>query len=94
MTESPESPETQEPWWRHGHVWLLISGPAAVVIAALVTAWIAVSGQDPVVADDYYRRGIDINKTLARDKAMLPALQGRNHAATPAAGPSPPSAAR
>ena len=40
------------PWWRHGHVWLLIAGPAAVVLAGLVTAWIAVHGQDPVVAED------------------------------------------
>jgi hypothetical protein len=72
------------PWWRHGHVWLLISGPAAVVVAGLVTAWIAVSTPDPVIAQDYYRRGIEINKQLARERAMLPALQGRNHAATPA----------
>ena len=71
------------PWWRHGHVWLVIAGPAAVVVAGLVTAWIAVGGQDPVVAEDYYRRGIEINKTLARERALMPALQGRNHAATP-----------
>jgi hypothetical protein len=38
-----------------------------------------------VLAADYYRRGIEINKTLReRDKANLPALQGRNHALTPA----------
>ena len=73
------------PWWRWGHVWLLIAGPAAVVIAGVVTAVIAVRGQDPVVAGDYYRRGIEINKTLReRDKANVPALQGRNHALTPA----------
>lgn len=73
-----------KPWWKHGHVWLLISGPAAVVVAGLVTAWIAVASPDPVVAEDYYRRGIEINKQLARERALLPALQGRNHAATPA----------
>ncbi len=72
------------PWWKHGHVWLLISGPAAVVVAALLTAWIAVAKPDPVIADDYYRQGLDINKQLARERAMLPAMQGRNHAATPA----------
>jgi hypothetical protein len=71
------------PWWRYGHVWLVISGPAVVVVAGLVTAWIAVRWADPVVATDYYRRGMEINKTLAQgDKAHLPALQGRNHAAT------------
>ena len=73
------------PWWKHGHVWLVISGPAIVVVAALVTAFIAVRGADPVVEADYYRRGIEINKALAaRERAQLPALQGRNHAATPA----------
>jgi hypothetical protein len=73
------------PWWKHGHVWLVISGPAMVVVAALATAWIAVRSPDPIVEADYYRRGIEINRTLAmRDKANLPALQGRNHAAAPA----------
>ena len=28
---------------------------------------------------------VEINKTLAKEKAMMPALQGRNHAATPPA---------
>lgn len=75
-----------KPWYRHGHVWLLISGPAAVVVAGLATAVIAVRGADPLVESDYYRRGIEINKALAaaQERAKLPALQGRNHAATPA----------
>lgn len=77
------SPQDSGPWWKHGHVWLLISGPAAVVVAGFATAWIALSAPDPVVEADYYRRGIEINKTLAaRDKAKLPAIEARNHAAT------------
>ena len=64
-----------KPWWKHGLVWLVISGPAVV----------AARGADPVVETDYYRRGIEINKTLAaHGKSRLPALQGRNHAAMPA----------
>lgn len=82
------TPENQ-PWWRHGHVWLLIAGPAAVVVAGVLTVWIAVLNPDPVVADDYYRRGIEINKTLAQRKALMPAVQGRNHAATPVPAPAP-----
>ena len=77
--------QSSGPWWKYVHVWLVLSGPAIVVVAGLVTAWIAVRSPDPVLAEDYYRRGIEINKTLARDKAMVPALQGRNHAATPPA---------
>ena len=73
-----------KPWWRHGHVWLVIAGPAAVVVAGTATAVIAARGADPVVASDYYRRGIEINRQLARERALLPAQQGRNHANTPA----------
>ncbi len=72
-----------KPWWRYGYVWLVISGPLLVVLAAIATAWIALANPDPVVADDYYRRGIEINKTLADGKGLMPAMQGRNHAATP-----------
>lgn len=71
------------PWWHYGHVWLIIAGPAIVVLAALFTAWLAVRTPDPVVEEDYYRRGLEINKMLSKEKALLPALQGRNHAATP-----------
>ena len=73
------------PWWKFGHVWLVIAGPVAVVIAGFATAWIAISHPDPVLAGDYYRKGIEMNKTLTKNKSLAPALQGRNHAATPEA---------
>ncbi len=73
------------PWYRHGHVWLVIAGPALVVVASFVSAYLAISRPDPVIDADYYRRGMEINKTLAANaRAKLPALEGRNHAATPA----------
>ena len=53
------------PWWRHAHVWLLIAGPAAVIVAGVATVLLALRTPDPVVAEDYYRRGIEINKTIA-----------------------------
>ena len=90
MSNEP-TPIESGPWWRYGHVWLVISGPAVVVVAALVTGWIALRAPDPVVDQDYYRRGLEINQTLARQKALLPAMQGRNHAATPAAPLAPPA---
>lgn len=84
MKNDPMTRQDQ-PWWKHGLVWLVISGPVAVVLAGIATVVLAVRTPDPVVATDYYRRGIEINKALAaRDKGSLPALQGRNHAATPA----------
>lgn len=73
------------PWWKFGHVWLIIAGPAIVIVAGFVTLWLAVSRPDPVVAEDYYRQGIEINKTLeSPEKSLAPAMKGRNHAATPA----------
>lgn len=81
--KSREMQGPSSPWWRHGHVWLVIAGPAVVVVAATVTAWIAVHGADPVLAEDYYRRGLQLGKPASDDKGHLPALQGRNHAATP-----------
>ena len=76
---------TNKPWYRHGHLWLVLSGPIVVVIAGFATLWIAVHKPDPVIEADYYRRGMEINKTLKlHEKALLPAERGRNHAATPA----------
>jgi hypothetical protein len=72
-----------EPWWKFGHVWMVIAGPAIVVVASFITFYLAASGKDPVVDEDYYRKGIEINKTLADNPASLaPATQARNHAAT------------
>ena len=72
-----------QPWWQFGHVWLVLAGPAVVVVAGFVTLWLAIRTPDPVVTPDYYRKGIDINKTLQADPASLaPAVQARNHAQT------------
>lgn len=71
------------PWWKFGHVWLVISGPVVVIVAGFVTLYIAIRTPDPVVAEDYYQRGIEINKTLESAPASLaPAVVARNHAAT------------
>jgi len=79
-------------WWQYGHVWLIIAGPAVVVVAGFITLAIAIRVPDPVVADDYYRRGLDINKTLAAEKDMqlAPAMQARNHVVTPKAESAKP----
>lgn len=76
--ETPVSP----PWWKFGYVWLVIIGPVTVVFAGFYTLWLAIETPDPVISEDYYRQGVEINKTLV-DKDYLPALNGRNHAVTP-----------
>ena len=78
-----DSAQAVQPWWKFGYVWLVIAGPAVVVVASLVTVYLAVSGKDPVVDEDYYRKGLEINQTLPDKSAnMAPATQARNHAAT------------
>ena len=51
-----------KPWWKFGHVWLVIAGPAVVVVASFITVYLAVTRPDPVI-DDYYRKDTEINKT-------------------------------
>jgi hypothetical protein len=71
-----------KPWWNYGFFWLVISGPLIVVIASFITLYLAISRPDAVI-DDYYRKGLEINKTLnAEHDAMVPAMLARNHAAT------------
>ncbi len=57
------------PWYRQLWPWLLISGPAAVLVAGGITMWLAFSTADGLVAEDYYRQGLAINKRLAREEA-------------------------
>lgn len=48
-----------------------MAGPAVVVVAGFITLWLAIKSNDGLVADDYYKQGIAINKTLARaDRAQ------------------------
>jgi len=68
------------PWWRVPMVWLVIGGPLAVVVASLATAVIAVRGADPVLGPG--ERG-GVSERASTPDAMTPALQARNHAATP-----------
>ena len=80
------SVELGQPWWKFGHVWLVIAGPATVVLASFVTVYLAVSGMDPVVDEDYYRKGLEINKTLSEAKGGWKVLMWAGGAASAAAG--------
>lgn len=82
-TKTKTNDKPVDAWWRHPLMWMVIGGPAAVVVASFVTFWLAWRSPDALVSEDYYREGVEINKTLAAKK-LLPALTGRNHAATPA----------
>ena len=55
------------PWYREPWPWLLMAGPAIVVVAGFVTLGFAIQSSDGLVADDYYKQGKAINMMLTRD---------------------------
>jgi hypothetical protein len=61
----------EQPWWRMPIVWMVIGGPAAVVVASFATLAIAILNPDPVIGSESSAR------------AEVPAMQARNHAANP-----------
>lgn len=73
MTTVTKTTRSHPAWWREPMMWLVVGGPLAVVLAGVVTAVIAVRGADPVLDT----------------RAGQPAVQGRNHAATPAVPVAP-----
>jgi len=56
------------PWYREPWPWLLMAGPFIVIVAGIVTAWLAVSTSDGLVTDDYYKEGLAVAETLARSQ--------------------------
>ncbi len=55
-----------KPWYREPWPWLLMLGPAIVVVAGFVTLYYAIVSFDGMVADDYYKRGLTVNQDLSR----------------------------
>jgi hypothetical protein len=53
-------------------VWLVLGGPLAVVLASFVTLYLAITRPDPVLATP-----------AEPTQPLQPAVQARNHAATP-----------
>ena len=59
---------SDKPWYREPWPWLLMLGPGTVVVAGLVTAYLAVISNDGLVEDDYYKQGLEINRRTERDQ--------------------------
>jgi hypothetical protein len=70
----PAEPEAEETvaWWRLPIVWMVVGGPAVVVVASFATLTLAIRNPDPV-----------LTAPAATSGAEMPAVQARNHAATP-----------
>lgn len=66
------------PWYRQFWPWFLIALPGGAVVAGIATLLIAMHDSDGLVADDYYREGLAINKVIDRDrKAQALGLSGQ-----------------
>ena len=62
---------TQQPprnWKREPMVWMLIAIPLSAVIMGVVMITLAIQSWSGLVVDDYYKKGKQINRVLARDK--------------------------
>ncbi|NBD19873.1 nitrogen fixation protein FixH [Aquabacterium fontiphilum] len=70
---SPEA-KLNPPWWKLPIVWLVIAGPAIVVVAGIATVVVAVRNVDPV---------LDTSVGHVESAKDLPASKARNHAASP-----------
>lgn len=68
------APRTDKgPWYREPWPWLLMLGPFVVVVAGIYTAYLAIVSADGLVEEDYYKKGLAVNQTIARSdnaKAM------------------------
>jgi hypothetical protein len=71
------APQQSGPWYRYPLVWLVISGPAIVVVAAIYSAVIAYQGADLLVQDqrDATREHAlrDVSADSVRHPALIPA---------------------
>lgn len=58
----------EKPWYREPWPWLLMAGPLAVIVASLISAWVAISSSDGLVTEEYYKQGLAAGETVARSK--------------------------
>ena len=82
MTQRPAFLPTQapRPWYRYGLVWMVLGGPAVVVVASFITLYLAVTRPDPVLDSR--------PAPVSAPTGLAPAMEARNHAATAAHTPA------
>lgn len=56
-------------WYRQPYVWLVISIPGSAVLFGIFMLVVSIRTYDGLVVDDYYKRGLEINRVLDRDRA-------------------------
>ena len=61
-------PTPASPWYTERWPWLLMLGPAIVLVGGACLGYLAVRHEDAMVVDDYYKQGKAINQDLRRDR--------------------------
>jgi hypothetical protein len=79
VSSQPSEADKARPWWRYPIVWMVIGGPAAVVVASFFTMSLAIKHVDPV---------LDTSADHIKTPSQAPAIQGRNQAAEKALQPA------
>lgn len=59
--------QAARPWYREPWVWFVAALPAVAVAGSFAALGIAIATDDGVVADDYYKRGLEVNRVLGRE---------------------------
>jgi len=59
------------PWYKHRFVWFVVAIPFSAVVMGVIMIWLAVSSDDGLVTDDYYKKGLAINRSLERDASAV-----------------------
>lgn len=84
--------EDGQPWWKFGHVWMVVAGPVVVMVASFITLYLAIKTPDPVIAS--YGRSSSPSQVVKPESPpstnMAPAMQARNHAQTGIPAPVEP----
>ena len=57
----------EQPWYKQFWPWFLIAVPVITMVMGGVLLKLAISTQDSLVVDDYYKEGKAINASLARE---------------------------
>ncbi len=62
--------ESNEPesWKSQPYVWMLILIPLSAVVVGMIMLTLAIQSDTGLVVDDYYKKGKQINRVLARDQ--------------------------
>ena len=66
--KSSDAGEQVRPWQKEPFICMLISFPLAAVLGGFVTLYLAIVSYDGLIVDDYYKRGLEINRVLDREQ--------------------------